>query len=152
MTGRIEVGRSGYRNAKEVKPTRKDCVLVDCRTIVDPNFEKLRLLSIEEVERTLRGKHGAAFERLVDRVVRGVLDDNVVHVRCTMGENRSQSVAWAAYKRLRSEHPNLRFVGPVCLQPIQSRFPLSSAQLVRRMARPACASWRMKPIKSAADR
>jgi hypothetical protein len=122
MPARIEVGRKGLRGCKRVEPSVPDALKVDCTTITDP-CHKQGTHTVPAVAAKLEQLHGQRFLDLVDRVVQGVLDDRVVHVCCKMGKNRSQAVAWRAREKLRSEHPAIAFVGPVCLPGLVSRIP-----------------------------
>lgn len=122
MPARIEVGRKGFRGCKRVGPSVPAAIVVDCTKISDP-FHKSGTHSVPEVAAKLEQVHGPKFLDLVDRVVQGVLEDHVVHVCCMMGKNRSQAVAWVAKEKLRSQHPTISFVGPVCLPGLLSRMP-----------------------------
>ena len=145
----IEIGRTGYRQAKEVRPSQPgNCIVVDARAITDFDHRRLALLSLEEVANELRKQHGKRFDDLVDKVVQAVLDDRNVHVKCQVGQNRSQAVAWTARTKLLSDHPNIVFRGPVCLGDIKPRFPKSATlDQAKKLARPSSASWRMPVVK-----
>lgn len=122
MPARLEVGRKGFRGCKRVGPSVPGALVVDCTKITDP-FHKKGTVSVPEVAAKLEQLHGQRFLDLVDQAVHGVLDGHVVHVCCMMGKNRSQAVAWRARQKLRSEHPAIAFVGPVCLAGLVSRIP-----------------------------
>ena len=122
MPARIEVGCKGFRGSPRVGPSVPGALVVDCTKIKDP-FHNQGTFTVPEVAARLEQLHGQRFLDLVDRVVQGVLDDRVVHVRCLVGKNRSQAVAWRAREKLRSEHPAIAFEGPVCLPGLTSRIP-----------------------------
>ena len=149
MAPYIEIGRTGYRAATAVPPSDpKNCITVDARAITDFNHKTLALLPLEEVANELRKQHGKRFDDLVEKVVQGILDDRNVHVKCQMGQNRSQAVAWTARTRLLAEHPSIAFQGPICLGDIKPRFPQSTTlDQAKKLARPSSASWRMPAVK-----
>ena len=145
MAPYIEIGRTGYRAVKAVPPSdTKNCVIVDARAIIDFDHKKLALLPLDKVADALRKQHGKRFDDLVDQVVHAILDDRNVHVKCQMGQNRSQAVAWTARTKLLSDHPNIAFRGPVCLGDIKPRFQVSTTlDQAKKLARPSSAPWRM---------
>lgn len=118
MPARIEVGRKGYRGLKKIEPSCPGCIVVDCTVMKDTAHNK----SLDFSKTIQKLKKNKVFDKLVEKVVQGVLQDRSVHVKCMMGKNRSQAVAWSAAQVLRENHPSVVFEGPVCLGNISPRF------------------------------
>ena len=126
MSPRIEVGRKRFRNSLAIEPSKKGMLVVDCtKKIKKDPFRKSGqgTVPIPTVAAKLEQVYGQVFLDVVDEVVQAVVNGLDVHVRCLMGINRSQAVAWRAREKLRQEHPAIPFEGPVCLPGLVSRIP-----------------------------
>lgn len=119
MPGWIVIGRfGGYRGAKDVSPD-VPCTFVDCRGLQDPRSRSKDPLKLSKIKEFLLEQQPHETSQLVDRVVQGVMDGEVVCVKCRMGRHRSQAVAAIAADVLRERHPSVVFRGPSCLANIK---------------------------------
>lgn len=118
MPVRIEIGRFGFRGAKNIDPSVSDAIVVDCRVLKDPAYRRKGQgprLSLEQIKTQLLEDQHSKTQELVQAVIDGVLEGKVVCVKCLMGRNRSQAVASIACEELAKSYPDRVYEGPVYL-------------------------------------
>ena len=119
-TGKIFIGRYGWRGAKKILPTDQSIVVINCKKMGDdrkvPNYKSI---SLYEMMQGLLALYTDKFFAIAEDVCNHIKKGETVCCACMMGKNRSQSVAKFVQRALSHQgiHVEIEYLGDIKPKP-----------------------------------